>query len=271
MVVRGHSSFLAFCGCAREQSVSSRMIFPRSTAPPPHTPVAQPYTEVRRTLKLQAIDHVAIGVSSFPRAVRWYGELLNLHKFRVADPMFHNEDIVMLSNEAPNNNNSFGRDFGSGPAVKLALLKIPDVDVNISRREPYIIGRDSERPRVPWNATNVARAMVQTCADHKSVHPKTGPAPAGSIDELVRALRGHFAFSVGSKAEFERFREKLPRELKRLHEESLLEDESIGGSSVERDDSAEGEWVEYQNYGVQESVFFHDPDLNEVEVCFWHE
>jgi len=68
-----------------------------------------------------------------------------------------------------------------------------------------------------------------------------------------RSQRGHFAFRV-SNEEFAKFRRELPKMLEkhRAHPDQSLE-------------------IEYQNYGVQQSLFFQDPDGNELEVTTWEE
>uniref|UniRef100_A0A7S2BL61 VOC domain-containing protein n=1 Tax=Alexandrium andersonii TaxID=327968 RepID=A0A7S2BL61_9DINO len=66
-----------------------------------------------------------------------------------------------------------------------------------------------------------------------------------------REQRGHFALRVGN-ADFERLRETLPALLQayRAHD----------GQSL---------WIEEQDYGRQLSLFFQDPDSNEIEVTTW--
>lgn len=68
-----------------------------------------------------------------------------------------------------------------------------------------------------------------------------------------RSQKGHVALRVPTQ-EFERFRYGLPALLQehRVHPQQSVQ-------------------VEEDNYGVQRSLFFHDPDGNELEVTTWDE
>merc|ERR1711879_504833 len=68
-----------------------------------------------------------------------------------------------------------------------------------------------------------------------------------------RSQKGHFALRVANE-EFADFRLRLPKllETHRVSEEQSVE-------------------VQFEDYGVQRSLFFHDPDGNELEVTTWDE
>merc|ERR1719464_2061880 len=66
-----------------------------------------------------------------------------------------------------------------------------------------------------------------------------------------RSQKGHVAFRVSNK-EFQALRERLPTLLK---EHQVYADQSV--DIIEED------------YGVQQSLFFFDPDGNELEVTTW--
>jgi len=184
--------------------------------------------------RFAAIDHVAIGVACLGRSAAWYGELLGFEKFRLGDPMFHNDEIAMMNH---------------GTNVKLALLKIPE---QISRTKP--VGGKGLAPLNLTNALRGAAGQWQGEIHAGEVAPTHG---------LVRILRGHFSLSVETQHEFDGFRETLPQKLESLHNRLKRTD----GEGLDPEGSFL--WVEYEDYGVQESVFFHDPDLNEVEVSYW--
>ena len=63
---------------------------------------------------------------------------------------------------------------------------------------------------------------------------------------LNRTICGHFALRVDSKKEFDEFRKGL---INSLNENGAT--------------NAEEKWSEHEDYGVQESIFFRDLDLNE--------
>ena len=66
-----------------------------------------------------------------------------------------------------------------------------------------------------------------------------------------REQRGHFALRT-EPDDFEIWRQSLPHLLK-LHR--AYEQQSL--------------WLEEQDYGRQRSLFFEDPDTNEIEVAAW--
>ncbi|CAL1146562.1 unnamed protein product [Cladocopium goreaui] len=66
-----------------------------------------------------------------------------------------------------------------------------------------------------------------------------------------REQRGHFALRTKPE-DFETWRESLP-DLLRLH----------------RAHDLQSLWLEEQDYGRQRSLFFQDPDTNEIEVAAW--
>eukprot|EP00930_Biecheleria_cincta_P001466 TRINITY_DN102603_c0_g1_i1.p2 TRINITY_DN102603_c0_g1~~TRINITY_DN102603_c0_g1_i1.p2 ORF type:complete len:174 (-),score=24.10 TRINITY_DN102603_c0_g1_i1:398-919(-) len=66
-----------------------------------------------------------------------------------------------------------------------------------------------------------------------------------------RSQRGHFALRT-DPATFLQWCQRLPELLKehRLHENQSL-------------------WIQEDDYGIQKSIFFEDPDGNEIEITAW--
>eukprot|EP01062_Namystynia_karyoxenos_P066900 TRINITY_DN60820_c0_g1_i1.p1 TRINITY_DN60820_c0_g1~~TRINITY_DN60820_c0_g1_i1.p1 ORF type:complete len:281 (+),score=101.03 TRINITY_DN60820_c0_g1_i1:83-844(+) len=135
-------------------------------------------------LRVQLIDHVAIGVRSQRDSLLWYRGVLGMEQFLAKHPHFDNQYVVMIR----------------GGGAVLALLQLPDGEQ-------------------PLNGS--------------------------------REQRGHAAVRV-SPAEFQRFRRLLPELLEkhRLHPEQSAA-------------------IQEQDYGLQLSLFFYDPDGNELEVTTW--
>ena len=95
-----------------------------------------------------------------------------------------------------------------------------------------------------------------------------------------RTFRGHFSLSLPTRTDFQEFCENLDKSLRincGRHHQKQTETVVEGGSEDERGvgDKNRREmgkallWTEFQDYGVQESIFFHDLDLNELEVSYW--
>ena len=69
-----------------------------------------------------------------------------------------------------------------------------------------------------------------------------------------RAIQGHFALETNAEG-FKDFHSRLKKGLLVKH-----------GAKTETEC-----WFRYDDYGVQQSVFFRDLDLNEIELCYWSE
>ncbi|CAD7974906.1 unnamed protein product [Amoebophrya sp. A25] len=120
------------------------------------------------------------------------------------------------------------------PSMKIALLQLPEDIVEMKKQQIMLISS------IP--SPEASASSSRPCQGH---------------DRLLRLLtdrtfRGHFSLSVSTRSEFQEFCDSLSENLRRCG--GVTEDEL---------------WTENQDYGVQKSIFFHDLDLNELEVSYW--
>ena len=111
-------------------------------------------------------------------------------------------------------------------------------------------------------------ALLQFPADKPTHHdvPLTEKV-VSRISDQQRTLHGHFAFAVDTKGEFDLLRAQLPVALALAGSGSPSIAATLGSDTS----PASTPWIEYQNYGIQESLFFHDLDLNELEITYYSE
>lgn len=177
----------------------------------------------------RGLDHVAIGVRDLSRSVEWYRNVLGFELFRPEDPMFHAWD------------SEGGIRMIANESVKVALLQI--------------------------DATTKAGDLFRSALNEMDFRTPTTSTDSVCIARRVftsRTLRGHFAMDIGTAEHFTTFRGDLLRKLR----ENLRIPDNI---YIKPDQHLHHDllWIEDQDYGVQKSVFFRDPDWNEVEVCYW--
>ena len=91
-----------------------------------------------------------------------------------------------------------------------------------------------------------------------------------------RTFRGHFSLSLPARTDFQEFCENLDENLRincgRHHQKQTVVEGGTGSGVGDKNLSEMSKallWTEFQDYGVQESIFFHDLDLNEIEVSYW--
>lgn len=215
--------------------------------------------------------------------------------------MFHDQEIKMMC--------AGSEHHGKESGLKIALLKIPDeilktkpirsiaaeargkmaqaAAVKIAHDKAASMESSSSSSSADGEHNNAKghnndsvpadKAGNNAVGDQKrnissSAVSRATKSPPSSVSDRLwhdRTVRGHFAISVNTSGEFNNFCAGLDDRLARARQAVNKNHPCFDGIATAAVGEAVKEWVEHQDYGVQESVFFHDIDDNEIEVTYW--
>ena len=230
-----------------------------TTAP---APAAAPHRPA-----LRGLDHVCVAVADVDRSIVWYRAVLGFEHVFADDPSFGKDPAFMQQQTYGGDGDDGGGD-GDGEDGDDGDVDGDDGDVNGDdgdvdgdngvRQEAQQLsgsggregsgGRDRERSGGGGGGGQIAqqpRGMANRPAAIALL-----PIPAGGGAPITNHRGAHFAVN-SCGASFAEWRRRLP---------GLLEEHQSGRSDGE---------VDYQDYGLQRSLFFADPDRNIVEITTW--
>ena len=190
------------------------------------------------------IDHVALPAYDLNRAVEWYRKVLGFRPCRPDDPGFHNADIRMIEAAGDASVDS----ILLGARVKIALLRWGG---GADTADGFFSGR--HRRAEDLKLVGGTHQMAE------KLHGVQATAELEARQEEFRSRRGHVALGLDDEDAFQHLRHGgLAERLRRSATTAAT------GSAADP-----LLWIDYQDYGVQESLFFHDLDLNELEITRW--
>ena len=212
-----------------------------TTAPAPHRPA------------LRGLDHVCVAVADVDRSIVWYRAVLGFEHVFADDPSFGKDPAFMQQQTYGGDGDDGGGD-GDGEDGDDEDDGDVDGDDGVQQETQQLSGsggrecsggRDRERSGGGGQTAQQPRGMANRPAAIALL-----PIPAGGGAPITNHRGAHFAVN-SCGASFAEWRRRLP---------GLLEEHQSGRSDGE---------VDYQDYGLQRSLFFADPDRNIVEITTW--
>ena len=203
---------------------------------------------------LRGLDHVCVAVADVDRSIVWYRAVLGFEHVFADDPSFGKDPAFMQQQIYGGADVLVGDGDGDGDAGDDG----DDGDAGV-RQEAQLGGssgeregsgdRDRERSGGGGGGGQTAQQQPRGMANRPAAIALL-PIPAGGGAPIANHRGAHFAVN-SCGASFAEWRRRLP---------GLLEEHQSGRSDGE---------VDYQDYGMQRSLFFADPDRNIVEITTW--